>query len=243
MVDGSVNSSERTVSDAPLSSITSTVTTFSTAHHFIIVKLTHRNFLFWRAQVVLFLNRHDLMGFIDGTNPCPPVTISSVEEGVLPLPNPAYHPWVRQDHTLFSMLMSSMSDEVMSLAIGHHTSRALWTAFTSALASTFRSRSSNLFGQLQTLKQGAASVTDYIGRAQVLIEDLTLAGRHLSPEDQNLYVFRGLRPEFWVLVSSLNVRGTLVTLHELSDLLSTEEFIVGSGGPSPAALSVQTTGQ
>ncbi|XP_019150112.1 PREDICTED: uncharacterized protein LOC109146915 [Ipomoea nil] len=156
------------------------------------------------------------MGFIDGTNPCPPVMISSGEEGELPLPNPAYHPWVRQDHALLSMLMSSLSDEVMSLAIGHHTSRAVWTVVTSALASSSRSRSMNLLGQLQTLQQGDASVTDYIGRAQ---------------------------PEFRGLVSSLNVRGTSVTLHELSDLLSAKEFVAGSGGSSPTAFSVQKSGQ
>ncbi|XP_019179223.1 PREDICTED: uncharacterized protein LOC109174441 [Ipomoea nil] len=148
MGDGSVNSSERTVFDAPLLSVTSTVTTLSTAHHFISVKLTHRNFLFWRAQVVSFLNGHDLMGFIDGTNPCPPPTISSGEEEALRLPNPAYHPWVRQYQAFLSMLMSSLSDEVMPLAIGHHTSRAVWTAVTSALASSSRSRSLNLLGQL-----------------------------------------------------------------------------------------------
>ncbi|XP_019161141.1 PREDICTED: uncharacterized protein LOC109157757 [Ipomoea nil] len=215
MADRSVNSSERTVFDTPLSSVTLNVTTLSTTHHFIDVKLTHWNFLFWRAQVVPFLNGHDLMGFIDGTNPCPPATISSGEEGALPLPNPAYHPWVRQDQALLSMLMSSLSDEVMSLAIGHHTSRAVWTVVTSALASSSRSRSLNLLGQLQTLQQGDASVTDYIGRAQ------------------------GLRPEFRGLVSSLNVRGTPMTLHELSDLLSAEEFVADSGGPSQTTFSVQ----
>ncbi|XP_019197498.1 PREDICTED: uncharacterized protein LOC109191333 [Ipomoea nil] len=243
MADGSVNSSERTISDAPPSSITSTVTTLSTAHHFISVKLTHRNFLFWRAHVVPFLNGYDLMGFIDGTNPCPPATISSGEEGALPQPNLAYHPWVRQDQALLAMLMSSLSDEVMSLASGHHTNRAMWTAVTSELASSSQSRSLDLIGQIQTLQQGDASVTDYIGHAQVLIEDLTLTGRHLPLEEQNLYVFRGVRPEFRGLVSSLNVRGTPVTLHELSGLLNAEEFVVGSGEPSPTTFSVQKSGQ
>ncbi|XP_019154624.1 PREDICTED: uncharacterized protein LOC109151160 [Ipomoea nil] len=200
MTDRSVNSYKRIVSDVSLSSVTSTVTTLSNANHFISVKLTYRNFVFWRPQVVHFLNGNDLMGFIDGSNPCPPTMISSGEEG-------AY-------------------------ALGNRASpiRAVWTAVTSALDSSSQSRSLNLIGQLQTLQQGDVSIADYIGRAQVLIEDLTLVGRHVPLVEQNLYIFRGLRPEFRSLVSSLNVRGTPVTLHELSDILGAEEFVTGSSG-------------
>lgn len=55
-------------------------------------------------------------------------------------------------------------------------------------------------------------MTKYLGKAQVLIEELTLAGRLISLDEQNLYIFRGLRPELRSLVSSLSTRGLPVTL-------------------------------
>ncbi|XP_019188353.1 PREDICTED: uncharacterized protein LOC109182657 [Ipomoea nil] len=141
--------------------------------------------------------------------------------------------------------MSSFSDEVMPLAIGHRTSRVVWTAVVGALASSSRSRGLNLLGQLQTLDQGDMFAADYIGKARVLVEELALAGRPMTLEEQNFYVLRGLRPEFRGLILSLNVRGQPITLQELADLLGTEEFMTrgGPGGGSPAAFTAQKGSQ
>ncbi|XP_019181793.1 PREDICTED: uncharacterized protein LOC109176853 [Ipomoea nil] len=180
------------------------------------------------------------MGFNDGSNPCPPAYLLA-EEGMPTQSKPAHRAWVRQDQALLSMVMSSLFDEVMSLAIGHHTSRSILQAVVNALASSSRSRSLNLLGQLQSLHQGDRSVADYISKAWVLVEDLTLAGRSITLEEQNLYVLKGLQPEFRSLASSLNIRGQPVTLQELADLLGTEEFLSGgeAGGGSPTAFTVQ----
>ncbi|XP_019198965.1 PREDICTED: uncharacterized protein LOC109192718 [Ipomoea nil] len=189
------------------------VNSLSTAHHFISIKLTYKNYLFWRAQVVPFLDGHDLLGFVNGTNPCPPATQTGVSDDTATTQlNPSHRAWVRQDQDLLSMLMSSFSDEVMPLAIGHRTSLAVWTVVVGALASSSRSRGLNLLRKLQTLDQGDMSATDYIGKARVLVEELALTGRPMTLEEQNLYVLHGLRPEFRGLVSSLNIRGQPITL-------------------------------
>jgi hypothetical protein len=245
MADGSVNSSERTVSDAAMSSSSSSIVSLSTAHHFISTKLTYKNYLFWRTQVVPFLHGHDLMGFVDGTKPSPAVLLAADADtaDAMPRPNPAYAVWMRQDQALLSMLVSSLSDEVMPIAVGRRTSRALWEAIIQTLSSSSRARALNLLGQLQGLDQGDSSVADYIGRAQVIVEELTLAGRVVSLDDQNLFVFRGLRPEFRALTASLAVRGQPVTLQELADFLGAQEFIASRDyGCAPAALVVQCGG-
>lgn len=83
--DESVNSSEWTVSDVAMSSTMSSIaSSLSTAHHFISIKLTHKNFLIWRTQVVPFLHGHDLMGFIEGTLPCPATLGSDVSRRYSP---------------------------------------------------------------------------------------------------------------------------------------------------------------
>lgn len=54
-----------------------------------------------------------------------------------------------------------------------------------------------------------------------------MVGRAVTLDDQNLYIFRGLRLEFRLLVATLTARKELVTLAELSDFLVANEFICG----------------
>nr|GMD16212.1 uncharacterized protein LOC109186244 [Ipomoea batatas] len=94
------------------------------AHHFVSIKLTNHNYLFWRTQLIPFLRGQNLLGFIDGGTPCPSPTIpapaaegSSTTPAIPPTENPAYHAWVQQYQSLLSMLILSLSDEVMPLAV------------------------------------------------------------------------------------------------------------------------------
>ena len=262
MADGSVNSSERTVSDAAVTSAASpAVASMSIAHHYVSLKLTNNNFLFWRTQVVPFLRGHELLGFVDGSNPCPPATLPVVavvppasnptageSSAILPAqPNPLHATWVRQDQAVLSMLISSLSPEVMHLAVGCPTSQALWQSLEQALASSTRAHTLHLLSQFQTIQQGDSSIADYIARAQVLVEDLALAGRPVPLDEQNLYVYRGLRPEFIPLTASLAVRGQPVSLQELASLLGTQSFMAGGSyagvaAAGPAAFVMQRGG-
>ncbi|XP_019185288.1 PREDICTED: uncharacterized protein LOC109180253 [Ipomoea nil] len=163
MADESANSSERTVPNSAITSSTSSaITSLSTAHHFISIKLTHKNYLFWRTQVVPFLDGHGLMLFVDGSHPGPVPFLPAVD-GASPAPNPEHATWFRHDRALMSMLISSLSEEVMHLTVGRRTSREVWESFEQFLASVSRARSLNLFGQLQSLSQGDSTVDDYIG--------------------------------------------------------------------------------
>lgn len=91
--DGSVQaSSERSVSDLA-SSPALPSNSLSLAHHFVSIKLTNHNYLFWRTQLTPFLRGQGLLGFADGTYPCPaaatpgataPTTTSKADSSVDP---------------------------------------------------------------------------------------------------------------------------------------------------------------
>lgn len=108
-------------------------------------------------------------------------------------------------------------------------------------------------GHFVFLNSCSRSVTEFLGYEHVIIEELTLDGRPVSLDEQNLYMFRGLHPKFRLLVSSLSTRGSPVMLQELSDFLTTQEFICaqdfvavgGAGDPSStiAAFVAQRDGQ
>ncbi|XP_019176902.1 PREDICTED: uncharacterized protein LOC109172209 [Ipomoea nil] len=113
----------------------------------------------------------------------------------------------------------------MHLAVGRATSRDVWLSITAALGSSTRARCLNLLGQFQSLRQGDSSAAEYLGRAQLLVEQLSQAGRPMSLDEQNLYVFRGLIPEFRAVAASLTVTGSPVTIPQLADFLQAQEFI------------------
>ncbi|XP_019191628.1 PREDICTED: uncharacterized protein LOC109186155 [Ipomoea nil] len=206
-------SSERTLTTTTIPN------SLPSAHHFVSLKLTHR-ILF--SLFFSFDNR--LLGFIDGSQSCPSPVIElpageQSDDVASVTPNPTYEAWIEQDASILSLLISSISEEVMYLTLGQTTSRAVWLAAETTLASSSHVRCLNLMGQFQSLRQGYSSTPEYLGRAQHLVEDLALARRSLTLTEQNLYVFRGLRPEFRSMAASLAVTDTPVTIPQLADYL------------------------
>ena len=91
-----------------------------------------------------------------------------------------------------------------------------------------------LHGSFQDLRQGDASVTIYMQHAKSLFDELAAAGRPLSLEDFNLYIFRGLRGEFKDLVTSLVTKAEPLSYTDLHNHLLTHEFLHKSSFPSLA---------
>ncbi|WKA10797.1 hypothetical protein VitviT2T_028352 [Vitis vinifera] len=58
--------------------------------HLVSIKLSDTNYLIWSSQIVPVLKSHDLMGFVDGSEPCPSKSL----DGSL---NPAYILWNKKD--------------------------------------------------------------------------------------------------------------------------------------------------
>lgn len=80
------------------------------------LKLTTRNYLFWRTQLVPFLRGQGLIGYIDGELPYPPATITTVATtgssdgtAATKTPNPAHAVWVQQDQSILSLIISLLS--------------------------------------------------------------------------------------------------------------------------------------
>ena len=71
--------------------------------------------------------------------------------------------------------------------------------------------------------------------AKSLVDELAAAGRPLSPEDFNLYVFRGLRGEFKDLVTSLVTKAEPLSTTNLHSHLFTHECLYKTSLPSMAA--------
>jgi hypothetical protein len=106
------------------------------------VKLDEGNYMVWLSVIVPIPKSHEVMGIVDGSNPCPPQFVTDAEGKNAP--NPAYSLWVRQDQLLLGWLNITLSESVLSIVFGLHTSNQVWSALKSRFASESRSRVSHL---------------------------------------------------------------------------------------------------
>lgn len=96
------------------------------------IKLTPSNFPSWRSQFTSILLSYDLLGYVDGTLPCPFPTIIKKEPSEAKetktttpqtVPNPAFHHWKRQDQLLLHAILGSTSETVVPFIAYFQTSK------------------------------------------------------------------------------------------------------------------------
>ena len=76
----------------------SSPTSLTTIHHLITIKLTHDNYLLWKAQIVPYLKGQHLFGYLDGSTPAPPQSLTVETDGdIQVIQNPDFSHWYFQD--------------------------------------------------------------------------------------------------------------------------------------------------
>ncbi|KAL6124954.1 hypothetical protein ACLB2K_077462 [Fragaria x ananassa] len=85
---------------APVNTTTQTVTNTTTAN-FLTIKLDRNNYSLWFAQITPLLKSKNLMGFVNGTKPCPPVFLCSASEELTNAINSAYEEWIATDQMIY----------------------------------------------------------------------------------------------------------------------------------------------
>jgi len=115
--------------------------------------------------------------------------------------------------------------KVLYFVVDRQTSCSVWHTLEQALTSMSNSHIIQFHGSLQDLRQGDESVTQFMQKAKALFNELAAAGRPVSLEDFNLYVFRGLQGEFKALVTSLVTKTEPLSYADLHSHLLMHKFL------------------
>jgi len=152
------------------SSSSSTVTTyvFPNLTPLVSLKLEGPNYITWSFIVIPILKSHDLMGIVDGTEPCPPQFLPPTTEKEEPSLNLAFSLWVKKDQFILSWINITLAESVLSTIYGLQTSHQVWKYLATKFASPSRTRIAQLRRQLQTLHQGSKSCAEYVNLAKLL---------------------------------------------------------------------------
>ncbi|KAJ9707530.1 hypothetical protein PVL29_002527 [Vitis rotundifolia] len=88
-------------------------------------KLSKMNYASWRAQFTNILFGYDLLGFLDGTTPCPPETIMQ-SGSTTPISNPECELWKRHDNLILHAILALATWAVAPLISSTITSHEAW---------------------------------------------------------------------------------------------------------------------
>nr|XP_051211614.1 uncharacterized protein LOC127329110 [Lolium perenne] len=191
----------------------------------ITIRLTSENYLFWRAQVGPLLRSHMLMGYVDGSLPCPSPHVDVSHAGAMHhAPNPAHQHWTQQDQAILSGFVSSMTEGVLGMIMFSGTSREAWETLSGAFASTSIARSSAIRQEMAELKKGNKTVNTYFHQMKALSDSLTSIGEPLRDAEFVSYILAGLDEEYDALYQVVTNRTTPIQIRDLfSQLQATEQ--------------------
>ncbi|KAH0635920.1 hypothetical protein KY285_035606 [Solanum tuberosum] len=167
------------------------------------LKLTTTNYQSWQYQWETLLTAYDFLQFI---NEPPSTTAISV--------------YKRQDHLIRSVMVASLSPEIIPFVTDDKTSYALWQNLATTYAKPSRARIMSLREDLNTIQKGNLSITVYLQKIKEICTKLASVGVHISVDKVFLHVVHGLPFEYDIIASALRARETAITLQELHDKLT-----------------------
>jgi transposase InsO family protein len=210
------------------SSSSATTYVFPNLTPLVSLKLEGPNYITWSFTVVPILKSHDLMGIVDGSEPCPPQYLPSTADKEDVSVNPAFSLWVKKDQFILSWINITLAESVLSTIYGLQTSHQVWKFLATKFASPSRTRIAQLRRQLQTLQQGSKSCAEYVNFAKLLAHQLATVGKAIDDDELITYILGGLHPSFnpFVVSLSLATRDSSLTVEDfLTELLSIEQLI------------------
>jgi hypothetical protein len=97
----------------------SLLATGSSNSNSIAVRLDHKNFLLWKTLVIPYLAGQGYLGYINGSLPAPPKTITTgTGADAVTTTDPEYTTWWHTNQRVMSVLLGSMTEDVLAQMIG-----------------------------------------------------------------------------------------------------------------------------
>nr|CAD1839991.1 unnamed protein product [Ananas comosus var. bracteatus] len=138
-------------------------------------------------------------------------------------PNPN---WMKQDRHLLSWIQATLTEGVLAQVVGLQTSRDVWVALERRYASLSRAHISQLTTQLQTIKKGGMTITDYMNKIKAISDNLAAVGKSIHDDDLIHHIVHGLPPEYDPIRVSIRTNPSISTVEEVHAILASEELLL-----------------
>ncbi|KAM1717265.1 hypothetical protein COP2_025400 [Malus domestica] len=205
------------------------------------VKLDEANYLNWHFQMELLLEGYGIMGFVNGSNPCPVRFSPSVSANTdiesgsssCNLETDEYKVWKMHDRTIMQLITATLSPIAVSCAIGSSCSKDLWTRLKEHFSTVSKTSVFQLKSDLQNIKKGTSTVSQYLQKIKESRDYLSAAGVHFEDEDIVILALNGLPYEYNTFRCVIRGRENVISLKEFRAQLPAEEAILETNSTPP----------
>ena len=154
------------------------------------IKLMRENFLLWKTQLFLVMNCNDLAHILTQD---PPISMEKnlANETIV---NSAYQVWRKQDQQVLSLLVSLLSENVISYVVRKTTSKEAWDALNKHCSSSNPSRIMHLHNRLHNSSKETRSVAAYVQDIRRTCDELAVVGHPIQERVSIYALLQGLGP-------------------------------------------------
>jgi hypothetical protein len=186
-----ISSSSASFAAGVTTSIPTTLPT--TYNNTITVRLDRSNFLLWKTQVVPSIAGQGWYGFLDGSCACPSATVTTgTGDAAVTTANPEYARWWYADQRVLSILLGSMTEDILAQMVGRTTSASVWSCVNDLFSAQNRAGIRQIRRQLTTLKKHDMSAADYYSKMKGFADAMAMAGSPVSDDKLIDYIVVGL---------------------------------------------------
>nr|GEW19919.1 hypothetical protein CTI12_AA517590 [Tanacetum cinerariifolium] len=188
--------------------------------------LSPTNYCYWKTMIEPFLVTNNLMGYVDGSIPCPSKTVSVTDGATIPKKNPNYPVWLSNNAHVRMLIISTISEASFRHVQGT-TSHDLWLSLEKAYAPHSTYTEYTLKTQLLRIEMhGDETPGAYLNRAQEYADALAVIGEPVKDKDLVMLVVSGLHEEYNGLKTTIIVRQSPTAFSELYALLSDHDYML-----------------
>ncbi|KAF3776596.1 hypothetical protein EJ110_NYTH47814 [Nymphaea thermarum] len=205
--------------------------------------LRHRfleNLTWYQSQVEHRPPSHRLYGHINGTTLAPPKCIDRevkrtvvadqaagteirFEYETLTENNPEYEVWLAHDQSPVAYITSTLSEEVLGGVDDDLTALELWSMLATTYSQVSEARFLQLKRQFQDIKCGMRTVLEYLNEIKNVSDQLAVIGHPVSDKDKVQQALSGLRTNFDIFCTALEVLPVLPSFEDLKAKLFQHE--------------------
>ncbi|KAB2626772.1 hypothetical protein D8674_020390 [Pyrus ussuriensis x Pyrus communis] len=183
------------------------------------IRFGEHNYTKWSFQFKSVLKGYKLFDHFDGSAPCPSKFVVSTEIGVTKELTVAFQDWETIDLSLLSLLIATLTDDVIECVIGCKTAAEAWTNLEERFASVSRIGVNHLKTELHTVQKGGDSMDKCLLRIKSIRDQLMAAGEYVSDNDVMIVALAGLPKEYAIIRTVILARDSNVTMKEFRALL------------------------
>ncbi|KAL4341916.1 hypothetical protein GQ457_08G024210 [Hibiscus cannabinus] len=180
------------------------------------VCLDDTNYLLWKKQVVLTIRGLGLEEFIDPNTPKPVKVVERAGESIV---NPAHTRFVKQDSSLASWLLLTVSADVLPQLVGAETSAEIWSVITGLYSKLSTTKIMHLHCKLCSMRKGALHMREYTVKVKEICDLLALSGNKVSEVEHIATILNGLPAEFAPFVAVITASQVPYTLDGVISVL------------------------